>query len=150
MVVDPKKQAAPAKRGFWLGLRLPYGMASRALDVIAHDLQDRLSELDLKVEESQGLHFFIEGEELEPSISEQVALADWCLCHTPATLVAISSMLEGANFPLQGSVQAMRIERSDQAAGAVSWLYRMGRIRAEQYVEILGGFSPVNTGRLTP
>lgn len=110
-------------------------------------LEDRLLDLGLRIGGGTQRYLFIEPIDRELSLTDQVDLVDWCLGHMQPVQIAVSSFT-CARTLLPVAVKVMRIGRFDQACIAVSWLYRMGRIRAEQYVEILGGFVPALGGEL--
>ncbi len=134
--------------GFWVALRMPFGMAWREELSVDRRLVDHVSDLNLIVSKGPQRHVFVSSDERVLSLTDQIDLADWCLCQTPATHVAVSSLESAATLPPALPSQVFRIERFDRAVMAASCLYRMGRIHAEQYVQILGGFTPALQGRL--
>lgn len=134
--------------GFWIGLRLRPGVPWREELEVERMLEDRLAALGLRIGGGAQRQLFIEAADRELSLADQIDVVDWCLCHTPATQVAVSSLTAGASRPLPVTIQVMRVERFNLASLHVSWLYRMGRLRADQYAEISGGFVAAPDGEL--
>ncbi len=145
---NPSLERQIVLRGFWLGLRMPPGMTGREELTVERRLADHVSDLGLIVGEGAQRRAFVHADDRELSLTDQIDLTDWCLCHTPATHVAVSGLADAAIWPLPLTAQVLRIDRFDPALIAVSCLYRMGRIQAEQYLQMLGGFTPALQGRL--
>jgi len=146
-VEDEEVGPPTTPQGFWLSLRLPPGMPHRSEVQLERDLEDHLRDLGLRVGGGSQKHLFIEAEDRELALADQIDLADWFLSSTRATHVAVTNLTRARTMPPATS-KVLRIDRFDLASLAVGWLYRMGRIRAEQYAEILGGFLPDPNGEL--
>lgn len=144
--------AAPRARplaGFWLGLQMPPGMAEREQVRMERSLHDHLADCGLRLGGGTQRTLYVEPESAgrELTLGEQVELADWCLRDTKTLQIAVSSLTSVSLMPPL-KLAVWRVQRWDLAAMSVSMLYRLGRIRAEQYVEILGGFVPEHRGEL--
>ncbi len=135
--------------GFWLGIQLPPGTAEREQLRIERCLHDHLVDCGLCLGGGTQSTLYVEPETAsrELTLGDQVELADWCLRETKALQIAISSLTSVSLMP-PVNLEVWRIQRWDLAVLSVSMLYRLGRIRATQYVEILGGFVPVYSGDL--
>lgn len=133
--------------GFWLGLRLPPGMPERAEVQMQRSLEDHMADLGLRIGGGTQRHLFIEACDRELSLTDQIDLADWCLLRTQATQIVVTT-LTGANKMPPVTTKVLRIDRWDLATIGVGLLYRMGRIKAEVYAEILGGFVADASGEL--
>lgn len=150
--IPPSAEYADASQthqaqGFWLGLRLPPGFPERDQVQMQRNLEDHLADLGLRIGGGAQRHLYIEAADLELTIADQVDLADWCLLATAATQISVTSFTSSHVMP-PVTAKVLRIDRWDLATMSVSLLYRMGRIRAEQYAEILGGFLADPNGEL--
>lgn len=125
--------------GFWIKLQLPPGMSTRTQTKRLRKLEDAIEDLGLQIGGGTQLHLFIEALGKELSLTDQIDLADWCLLHTEATEIVLTEFTaERVVPPAHGRV--LRIGGWDLAAIGVALLYRMGRIKADLYAELLGGF----------
>lgn len=133
--------------GFWISLRMPHGTSHRSETQLQRGIEDHVHELGMRIAGGTQRHLYITADDRDLALADQIDLVDWCLTHTQATQVAVTS-LTWVSTMRPVTVKVLSVERFDLATFAVSWLYRMGRICAEQYAEILGGFLPDPNGEL--
>jgi len=125
--------------GFWIQLRMPPGLSARTQTKRLRRLEDAIDGLGLQIGGGTQLHLFIETPSKELSLTDQIDLADWCLLNTEATEIVLTEFTEERGLPpTHGRV--LRIGGWDLAVIGVALLYRMGRIKADLYAELLGGF----------
>jgi hypothetical protein len=67
---------------------------------------------------------------------DQVALLDWFVDRPALRRVRVGALRSAA----AGQGGYLQVASCDMAVIGVTLLYRLGRLRAEQYLEILGGF----------
>ncbi len=146
---SPGAQRPHSPAGFWLGIQIPPGTVEREQVRIERCLQDHLADCGLRLGGGTQRDLYVEPEiaSRELTLGDQVELAGWCLRETKALQVAVSSFTSVSLMPPL-NLEVWRIQRWDLAVVSVSMLYRLGRIRAKQYVEILGGFVPEHSGSL--
>lgn len=142
------EQSSPeAKLGFWLGLRLSPSLSPRAEIEFLRSLEDQILDRGMRFGGGTHLHLFIEADDRDLSLADQVDLIDWCLFCGMAWDLAVSSLtISRTLIPVTSKV--LRISRWDMATIGVSLLYRIGRLKPEQYVELLGGFQANTSGEL--
>ena len=133
--------ATTIANGFWLGLELPPSTDERAKVLMERSLQDHLAGCGLRVGGRTERYLYIEAAspDRELTLSDQVELADWCLHETDALQIVVSTFTSVNRFPPM-FLGVLRLRRSDLATLSVATLYRLGRINAAQYAEILRGF----------
>ncbi len=127
--------------GFWLGLEHPPATDEGGRALTERSLQDYLAGCGLRVGGRTERYLYIEaaspGREL--TLTDQVELADWCLHETDALQIVVSSFTSVNRLPPM-FLGVLRLRRSDLATLSVATLYRLGRVNAAQYAEILRGF----------
>lgn len=136
-----------ASQGYWLGLTLRPGLPVRAEVTLMRDLEDHLTDRGLRIGGGTQRHLFIESLERDVSLVDQIDLVDWCLLRTPVTQIAVTD-LTSARLSPPVAAKVLHIDRWDLATLGVGLLYRIGRITAAQYAEILGGFVTTADGEL--
>jgi len=132
---------ATTTTGFWLGLEHPRGTDEGGRALTERSLQDYLAGCGLRVGGRTERYIYIEAAvpDRELTLSDQVEVADWCLHETDALQIVVSSFTSVNRFPPM-FLGVLRLRRSDLATLSVATLYRLGRINAAQYAEILRGF----------
>lgn len=142
-------QARPSheKLGFWLGLRLSPSLSPRAEIEFLRSLEDQILDRGMRFGGGTQLRLFIEADDRDLALADQVDLIDWCLLRGMAGDLAVSS-LTPARTLIPVTRKVLRISRWDMATIGVGLLYRIGRLKPEQYVELLGGFQANTSGEL--
>ncbi len=125
--------------GFWIQLKLQPGLSARTQTKRLRKLEDAIDGLGLQIGGGTQLHLYIEGHGKELSLTDQIDLADWCLLHTEATEIVLTEFTSERWLP-PAHGRVLRIGGWDLAVIGVALLYRMGRIKADLYAELLGGF----------
>lgn len=151
-VTHVQKRAAsaafdPESLGFWLGLRLSPNKSPREERQLQRNLEDLLLDRGLRVLGGTQLHLFVEAQDREISLTDQVDLIDWCLLQGMASEIAVSDLTGEGNMPARVT-SVLCVASWDLATIGVGLLYRIGRIKPQQYVELLGGFQPNPSGKL--
>lgn len=144
-VAEPTSSGEPL--GFWLGLRLSPSLSPREEVQFLRNLEDQILDRGLRIGGGTQLHLFIEAEDRDLALADQVDLIDWCLLGGTACDMAVSS-LTASRLLVPITSQILRISRWDMATIGVGLLYRIGRLKPEQYVELLGGFQANTSGEL--
>jgi hypothetical protein len=98
-------------------------------------LEDYAEDHDLDIHGTQ-LKFAVQAQGRTATAEDQVALLDWLVNRPGLRRVRLGAMRRpGAE---QGG--HLDVATGDMAVIAVTMLYRLGRLHAEQYLQILGGF----------
>ena len=74
------------------------------------------------------------------SAADQVELLDWLVDRPGIAAVNLSPLLPGLGFPAPLSEGYLRLMPLEPAVIGLTLLYRLGHIKPELYLEILGGF----------
>lgn len=98
-------------------------------------IEDYAEAHDLEMSGTQ-LRFLVKALGRPTTAEDQVALLDWLVDRPALRRVRVSALRSAAAS--QGGY--LQVASGDMAVIGVTLLYRLGRLRAEQYLEILGGF----------
>ncbi|MDN3923221.1 hypothetical protein [Roseateles violae] len=82
----------------------------------------------------------ITGQTRSLSLQDQVNLIDWMLLQPQVRAVSVTPLAAELEPTLNSDVGLLRVPALDLGVIAVCLLYRMGRLKPEQYIEILGGY----------
>jgi hypothetical protein len=102
-------------------------------------VEDYADDHDLAISGTQ-LRYDVQAQGRNTTAADQVALLDWLVDQPTLRRVRLGTLAKVGNGP--GSY--LEVATGDMAVIGVTLLYRLGRLRAEQYLQILGGF--VRTG----
>lgn len=145
---ETAEPSAPGEKlGFWLGLRMSPSLSPRAEIEFLRSLEDQILDRGMRIGGGTQLKLFIEADDRDLALTDQVDLIDWFLLRGMAGDLAVSSLtISRTLIPVTNKV--LRISRWDMATIGVGLLYRIGRLKPEQYVELLGGFQANTSGEL--
>lgn len=112
----------------------PGAPLSRVRD-LERAIEDYAEAHDLEMSGTQ-LRFLVQALGRPTTAEDQVALLDWLVDRPGLRRVRVGALGRAA----AGQGGYLQVASGDMAVIGVTLLYRLGRLRAEQYLEILGGF----------
>jgi hypothetical protein len=98
-------------------------------------LEEYAEDHDLEINGAQ-LKFAVQAQGRSATAEDQVALLDFLVDRPGLRRVRLGAL----RWPGAGQGSHVDVATGDMAVIAVTMLYRLGRLRAEQYLQILGGF----------
>ena len=98
-------------------------------------IEDYAEAHDLEMSGTQ-LRFLVQALGRPTTAEDQVALLDWLVDRPGLRRVRVGTLHSTA----AGQGCYLQVASGDMAVIGVTLLYRLGRLKAEQYLEILGGF----------
>ena len=98
-------------------------------------IEDYAEAHDLEMSGAQ-LRFLVQALGRPTTAEDQVALLDWLVDRPGLRRVRVGALRRAA----AGQGGYLQVASGDMAVIGVTLLYRLGRLKAEQYLEILGGF----------
>ncbi len=107
---------------------------SRVRD-LERDIEDYAEAHELEMSGTH-LRFLVQALGRPTTAEDQVALLDWLVDRPGLRRVRVGALRRAA----AGQGGYLQVASGDMAVIGVTLLYRLGRLRAEQYLEILGGF----------
>ena len=107
---------------------------SRVRDLV-RAIEDYAEAHDLEMSGTQ-LRFLVQALGRPTTADDQVALLDWLVDRPGLRRIRVGALRRSA--ATQGAY--LQVASGDMAVIGVTLLYRLGRLKAEQYLEILGGF----------
>ena len=82
----------------------------------------------------------IEGRGRDISLTDQVNFIDWLMNQPTVRAVSVSPLTTSLNDPGRLEEGTLRVPILDMRVIAVCLLHRLGHLRPQQYIEILGGY----------
>jgi hypothetical protein len=98
-------------------------------------IEDYAEAHDLEMSGTQ-LRFLVQALGRPTTAEDQVALLDWLVDRPGLRRVRVGALRRAA----AGQGGYLQVASGDMAVIGVTLLYRLGRLKAEHYLEILGGF----------
>ncbi len=98
-------------------------------------IEDYAEAHDLEMSGTQ-LRFLVQALGRPTTAEDQVALMDWLVDRPGLRRIRVGALRRTA----AGHGAYLQMASGDMAVIGVTLLYRLGRLKAEQYLEILGGF----------
>ncbi|WP_158288918.1 hypothetical protein [Rubrivivax albus] len=98
-------------------------------------IEDYAEVHDLEMSGTQ-LRFLVQALGRPTTAEDQVALLDWLVDRPGLRRVRVGALRRAA----AGQVGYLQVASGDMAVIGVTLLYRLGRLKVEQYLQILGGF----------
>lgn len=136
-----KRRTTPpeAHLGFTAWLQPRPGLHPSAESAFARRLEDYLSERSLSMTGGPLCLVLWSGERSLSAI-DQVDFIEWLVNDPIVPTVVLSPLNECTDVVADRGVGWLRADVMDINLIPVSWLYRIHRISADQYLQILGGF----------
>lgn len=120
---------------FTVHLTIDPGAPLSAVRGFQRALEDYAAEHELTIDGTQ-LRFEVAAGGRAVTADDQVALLDWLIDRPAIRLVRLGALQKGRSGPA-GHID---VSVGDLTLVGVTLLYRLGRLGAEQYLKILGGF----------
>lgn len=125
--------------GFSFTLVLTPGMTWPQLLCLERQIEDYARERELTLEGHQ-LRYVLTSPQRNLSAADQVEFMDWMVDRAGVAAVNVSPLLPDLVAPVPLSEGYLRLVPLDLPVVGLTLLHRLGRIRPELYLEILGGF----------
>jgi hypothetical protein len=129
------ERVAEVGAAFMLDLDVAPGTPMSRVRRLERAIEDYAEEHELDVSGTQ-LRFSVQATGRPTTAEDQVALLDWLVDRLDVRRVRLGALRKTAaehGFYLQ-------LASGDMTVIGVTLLYRLGRLKAEQYLQILGGF----------
>lgn len=121
--------------GFTVELDAAPGTPMAKVRDLERAIEDYADAQDLDIVGTQ-LRLEVQARGRPVTADDQVALLDWLVDRPGLRRVRIGALRR----PSAGQGGHLDVAAGDMAVIAITMLYRLGRLRAEQYLQILGGF----------
>jgi hypothetical protein len=138
-VARHKANPPEAYLGFTAWIQPRPGLHPSAESAFARRLEDYLSERNLSMTGGP-LCLVLWSEERNLSAIDQVDFIEWLVNDPIVPTVVLSPLNEHTDGVADRSAGWLRADVMDVNLIPVTWLYRIHRISADQYLQILGGF----------
>lgn len=129
------ERVAEAGAAFTLELDAAPGTPTSRVRELERAIEDYAEVHDLDMSGTQ-LRFCVKAVGRPTTAADQVALLDWLVDRPGLRRVRLGSLRRTAAD--QGAY--LQLASGDMAVIGVTLLYRLGRLKAEEYLQILGGF----------
>jgi hypothetical protein len=139
--VTPSSPQPTARGAFDFRITLQGGVTPRYAKALESSLLDYLAARDL---ESSGteLQLTISSADRGLTLDDQVALLIWLVEDLVPGRVELGPVTPRSGIAaVQGEVPFVRVQLSDLTLIPIAWLYRAGRLDADQILKMLGGFT---------
>jgi hypothetical protein len=130
---------AAQDKGFWLWVETWSNAEAAAQTRFTRALEDYAEQHGLCISGGP-LLCSVCGLEHELSLADQVHLIDWLLALPLVRAVAVTPFSAELRRDPNAEDGLLRVPVADFRVAAVCVLYRLGHLRPEQYIELLGGF----------
>lgn len=136
-----KRNATPPELhlGFTAWIQPRPGLHPSAESAFARRLEDYLSERSLSMTGGP-LCLVLRSDERSLSAIDQVDFIEWLVNDPIVPTVVLSPLNERTDAVADRRAGWLRADVMDMNLIPVTWLYRIHRISADQYLQILGGF----------
>jgi hypothetical protein len=131
----PAERELEAGAAFTLELDAAPGTPLSRVRDLERAIEDYADAHDLDMSGTQ-LRFLVQALGRPTTAEDQVALLDWLVDRPGLRRVRVGALRRSA----AGQGAHLQVASGDMAVIGVTLLYRLGRLNAEQYLEILGGF----------
>lgn len=125
--------------GFSFSIVLTPGMTWPQMLNLERQIEDYARQHELTLEGHQ-LRYVLSSPQRDLSAADQVELMDWMVDRAGVAAVHVSPLLPDLAAPAPLSEGYLRFIPLELPVVGLTLLHRLGRIRPELYLEILGGF----------
>jgi hypothetical protein len=135
-----RKTTLPKRNlGFTAWIQPRPGLHPSVESAFVRRLEDYLSERNLSMTGGP-LCLVLWSEERSLSATDQVDFIEWLINDPIVPTVVLSPLSERTDVVADRRAGCLRTDVMDMNLIPVTWLYRIHRISADQYLQILGGF----------